>query len=563
MPGSSRVMHRVASGSLVAVGFAALCLIPLRAAAPTWTTVGSMSAPRYGGTATPLEDGRVLVAGGKFGSTTLTTAELFDPTTNTWSPAASMAAARFLHAAGALVDGRVLVAGGSDGSTSRNTAEIYNPVANSWSAAASMIRSRSGGCAVVLADGRVLVVGGASYTDNTELRIVFGETGNTDITGIHSDGEVYDPATNTWTLTGATNTARLYGICALLADGRVLVAGGFNGAFLGTAEVYDPDTNAWSSVRPMGFRRASPTSVVLNDGRVFVFGGYDTSALMIHTGGEVYDPVSDSWSLTPWVLEFGGVAPTAALRTDGTVLVVGGLIVPGFPWAPGVSSEFGAVFDPSSYTWSPSSPSPERRFAAMAVPIPGARTLVTGGLNTNRTDVFGAPNNRPAANAGPDQTISGCVSCLGLTTLDGSGSSDPDNDTLVYEWREGTTLLATTTDPVKVVTVGLGLGLHTLTLTVTDGAGGTMFDEVAVEVIDLAANLGTALAQCHADQQALENGIEATLAAIEQNLRVEFKNPSFTIPGGTPQARLQNLGFAITSMNKGQKMAVYRGLGGI
>jgi len=44
---------------------------------------------------------------------------------------------------------------------------------------------------------------------------------------------------------------------------------------------------------------------------------------------------------------------------------------------------------------------------------------------------------------------------------------------------------------------------------------------------------------------------------------VEFKNPSFTIPGGTPQARLQNLGFAITSMNKGQKMAVYRGLGGI
>jgi N-acetylneuraminic acid mutarotase len=544
----SRTIRSLASGFLIAIGLATPGLITLRAAVPTWTTVGSTS-NALGGVVTLLENGRVLLTGGRSSPSGAITnrAELFDPTSNTWSLAGSMATVRTGHIAAALADGRVLVAGGlTYGPVSQivtNGAEIYDPAADAWAGVASMIRTRRAAGAVVLADGRVLVVGGASSVSSGSP---------------HADGEVYDPDTNTWTLTGATNAARTNAIAALLDDGRVLVAGGFNGAAASfdTAEVYDPAANAWSPVASMQNARSGPASVVLDDGRVLVFGGYDATLGTWFTDGEVYDPVTDSWIPTPSAGAVGGEGSAAALRTDGSVIAIGGSI--------GVNqfSTTAALYDPTSNTWSPSFPPLIPRYGSSAVPIPGARTLVTAGLST-QTDVFGAPNNAPTANAGPDQTVNGCVSCLGVVTLNASASNDLDGDALVYEWSEGASLLATTTDPVQVVSLGLGLGLHTLTLTVTDGAGGRAVDDVRVNVIDIAVNLGAALAQCQADQQALESGIETTLAAIEQNLRVEFKNPSFAIPGGTPQARLQNLGFAITSMTRGQKMALYRGLGGI
>jgi hypothetical protein len=67
----------------------------------------------------------------------------------------------------------------------------------------------------------------------------------------------------------------------------------------------------------------------------------------------------------------------------------------------------------------------------------------------------------PDAAAGPDQS----VSQADTVTLDGSGSIDPDGDPLVYEWRNGGTLLGTT----AVINVNMPVGTHTLTLTVSDG----------------------------------------------------------------------------------------------
>ena len=56
-------------------------------ASGTWSPTGSMSAPRYGHTATLLPDGRVLVSGGSpDGSSALGSAEIYDPALGTWSP---------------------------------------------------------------------------------------------------------------------------------------------------------------------------------------------------------------------------------------------------------------------------------------------------------------------------------------------------------------------------------------------------------------------------------------------------------------------------------------------
>lgn len=88
-------------------------------------------------------------------------------------------------------------------------------------------------------------------------------------------------------------------------------------------------------------------------------------------------------------------------------------------------------------------------------------------------------NNSPIANAGPNQTVSAGANGQADITLDGSGSVDPDGDTLTYTWSGmfGTVSGATPT-------VSLEVGTHTVTLTVDDGRGGTALATVTIAVSD-------------------------------------------------------------------------------
>src|SRR5258705_6429998 len=161
----ARLTNRPGTGTLVALALGAglTWLGIVRAAEPAWTAAGPMGQPRAVMTATPLPDGRVLVAGGVDPAATmaLSSAEVFDPASNSWSAAGTMSEARYYHVAAALGDGRVLVAGGLGGVNGpSNTAEIYDPAAMAWSPAAAMNRTRAAASAVTLRDVRVLVIGG-------------------------------------------------------------------------------------------------------------------------------------------------------------------------------------------------------------------------------------------------------------------------------------------------------------------------------------------------------------------------------------------------------------------
>jgi hypothetical protein len=85
--------------------------------------------PRSCHTATLLQDGRVLIAGGR-GDQVTASAEIYDPATGKFSLTGDMITARYKHTAGLLPDGRVLIAGGSDERDwhgAMASAEIYDP----------------------------------------------------------------------------------------------------------------------------------------------------------------------------------------------------------------------------------------------------------------------------------------------------------------------------------------------------------------------------------------------------------------------------------------------------
>jgi WD40 repeat protein len=100
----------------------------------------------------------------------------------------------------------------------------------------------------------------------------------------------------------------------------VLVVGGLNldsdKGSLATAELYDPTSGKWSPTGSMGFNRSDFTATLLANGRVLVAGGGSNSA-------ELYDPATGKFSPTGHMV-MPREMQSAALLPDGRVLIAGG-----------------------------------------------------------------------------------------------------------------------------------------------------------------------------------------------------------------------------------------------
>ena len=316
---------------------------------------GSMAKPRSGHTATLLPDGKVLIAGGSDGGNT-PSAELYNPATGTFAPAGTMTAARSGHTATLLTNGKVLIVGGNSWAAS---AELYDPPTQTFSATGSPGVARESHTATLLASGKVLIAGGttaeiydpasgefsatgnltvarsqhvATWIPNGKVLLVGGyvpatDTGNDD--GLDS-AELYDPTTGTFAPTGGCGQ-RVAPVAVLLADGTVLVGGGWSG-FEGyfdsrSLDVYDPATGRSTETGGMVVSRALFSMTLLADGSVLMAGGLQ------HVGGsedtylanaEIYDPSGRSSTLTA-CMNAARYAHTATLLADGRVLIAGGI----------------------------------------------------------------------------------------------------------------------------------------------------------------------------------------------------------------------------------------------
>ena len=380
--------------------------------APLLVATASMSTPRSEHAATLLRSGDILVTGGTPDAkdTSLSTAEVYSVATSSWAPAASMSSPRYGHTATLLVNGQVLVAGGIDNHGNLlATAELYDPVEGVWTSTGSMSTPRYDSHAVRLSTGNVLVVG-------TPV-------------GLGPSSELFNPSTGVWAPIATLRRVPPFGaghgeFVTLLADGRVLVAGGSSlaGGTTG-ASIYNPTTNAWTNAASMPEPRGLPSGALLPDGNVILAGGVGGAPVMTIDGGGggsallsdsvLYNPKANLWSP-------GGTMSAARQSGAGASLPNGIFFFNG-------GGALGAdLFNPATGQWSVITSSTDRTLQT-AVETGSGAILVAGGLDPNgntlaSAELFSSPDSQCSQSSCNPQS----GACTTVSTHNGSACNNGD-----------------------------------------------------------------------------------------------------------------------------------------
>lgn len=386
---------------------------------------GTALPPRMLHTATALDDGRVLIAGGFtavaatecpsdltatrcFSATASDDAFIFDPATALFYPVqGGMAGARGGHTATRLADGRVLVAGGAE-SAIFGVIDIGSPV----SAREIWIVPRDGeGAVSARADAEI-------FEPNANAEV--GEDVDRDGDPARG-GFTGDPSETTLTPI-PLNEARFLHAAALESNDRVLLVGGQPAS--GTYEVFDPRKPGGPGVYDntganLPTPRVAPSAIALGRGtnaRVWIFGGVldvaSNDQLADVWTADADDPLGSVVAATDPSLalafpapvpattedhpEYAHVRPAVAALDDGDYALVSGWYGPRCPSgmtnaAPifsgadacdhrgGLDRTF-TVRNDGGATTRTSPPSSARHALASAVQLRDGRVMVVGGV---------------------------------------------------------------------------------------------------------------------------------------------------------------------------------------
>jgi hypothetical protein len=210
----------------------------------------------------------------------------------------------------------IYLMGGLDNG-SAGKVQIYDTVANSWSLGAPMPWN-GGSCATALINGKIYVGGG-----------------NLQGSGTAGNFAVYDPALDTWTALGMMPTPVNH--AAAGTDGEKLyVFGGRQGMNIpqpgfDDVQIYDPVTDTWatsdaSQVAAMPQGRGGTGRAVFLRGEFMIMGG--ESDTEVFDDVQIYNPVTDTWRTEkPMTTARHGIYP---VEYEGRIHVLGGGLVAGF-----------------------------------------------------------------------------------------------------------------------------------------------------------------------------------------------------------------------------------------
>ncbi len=384
---------------------------------------------------TLLRDGRVLVVGGcpcvlsDSHIESSTKAELYDPDTGVFSPTNDAVRDRVNHSATLLPSGKVLIAGAIDEAPSpkQSTAELFDPDADGGAGefgelAEAMSTPHGAHTATLLPTGEVLIFGG----DQASAELYVGDVGDEDGPG-------------GFAATDDMGAGRYLHSATVLADGRALLAGGLGGTgglqALASAELFDPNGGgggSFSTTDSMAEARAAHTATLLADGRVLLAGGQ--SLTQPTASAELFDPSGGggvgSFSAAA-SMAHARLLHTATTLPDGRILVTGGTGITG----PLASAE---IYDPATDAFSATSGGLTMpRSGHGAALLPSGKVLLVGAASAElyhpTEDSFTVTANPGTAYVLPSITVlpSGKALVMGSSTL-AAELYDPDTESFSY-----------------------------------------------------------------------------------------------------------------------------------
>lgn len=205
------------------------------------------------------------------------------------------------------------------------------------------------------------------------------------VAGGNEGAELYDPASGTFGTTGSRDGVRFGHTATLLPNGKVLVFGGSNGLWTadGGAELYDASSGTWT-IAAGSTPRANHTATLLSNGKVLLAGGFynDFYQSLTIAGAQIYDPGSDTVSNTG-NLAHRRTHHTATLLPDGKVLVAGG-----YDSSSGGPNATVELYDPTTGTWSATANLLHARFDHTATLLHNGKVLVAGGDDVGSAEVY-------------------------------------------------------------------------------------------------------------------------------------------------------------------------------